>query len=132
MAAGSGGFNPKLITTSDGVAGEASVLASEHGIHKRAGITLDASLLTADGDGNKIIPAGTVLGKVTSTGKYGLYDNNADDGRETAVGLTWKSYNLKDGDVICDLVLHGSFIEARTSGLDSNAKADLVGRIIFQ
>lgn len=128
----SGGFTPALVTTSDGVTAEASVLASEHAMFKRVGITLDASLVAADGDGNKILAAGTVIGKVTATGKYGAYNNAATDGREVAVGLITESVNLKDGDVITHLLLHGSVLEARCTGVDANAKTDLAGRIIFQ
>lgn len=35
------------------------------------GVTLDASLFSADGDGNKYVPAGTTIGRVVSTGKWG-------------------------------------------------------------
>ncbi len=35
------------------------------------GVTLDASLFSADGDGNKYVPAGSIIGRVTSTGKWG-------------------------------------------------------------
>jgi Bacteriophage lambda head decoration protein D len=128
----SGGFTPGLRTVSDGVTAEASFLASEHGMVKRSGITLDATQVTADGDGNKIVKAGTVLGKVTANGKYGPYDNAASDGTEVAVGFALESVNLKDGDTICGILLHGSVLEARCTGVDASAKTDLAGRVIFQ
>lgn len=36
---------------------------------------------------NGYVPSGTVLGKITATGKYGVYDSAAADGRQTAAGL---------------------------------------------
>lgn len=128
----SGGFTPGLRTVSDGVTAEASFLASEHQMVKRSGITIASSAVDADGDGNKIVKAGTVLGVITASGKYAPYDNTNNDGTEVAVGFALESVNLKDGDVICGLLLHGSVLEARCTGVDANAKTDLAGRIVFQ
>ena len=131
----SGGFSPTLKTVSDGVTAEASIFASEHKISKRAGITLAAGSVGADANGDKILRAGTVIGEFTSgdyEGLYGAYNNSHSDGTETAVGILPQTVNLRDGDVVSDLVLHGSFIESRLSGLDSNAKTDLAGRMIWQ
>lgn len=33
------------------------------------------------------LPAGAVVGKITASGKYAAYDNNASDGTETAAGV---------------------------------------------
>lgn len=128
----SGGFTPALTTTSDAVHAEASVLASEHGMVKRLGITLDAATVSADATGNKVLSTGTIVAEITASGKYAAYDNALSDGRETAVGVLFESVNLRDGDVITAVLLHGSVLEARISGLDSGARADLAGRIIFQ
>lgn len=40
---------------------------------------------------NGFIPTGVVLGRVTTGGKLGPYDNTAVDGRQTAVGFLWNS-----------------------------------------
>jgi hypothetical protein len=126
-------FRPSLKTTSQAVSAEASFLASDHQMAKRSGITLDASTVEADDDGNKILTAGTVLAKVDDTGKYRTYENTLDaDEGGVAAGFLYESVNLKDGDVICGMLIHGSVLEARCSGLDSNAKTDLAGRIVFQ
>jgi NDP-sugar pyrophosphorylase family protein len=100
----------------------------------RGGVTIDeATVGGPDADGNRVLAAGTVLGEVSATGKYGPYDNAAGDGRETAVGFLVEDVNLKDGvDVVTSILLHGSVIEARTSGVDANAKTDFAGAIIFQ
>lgn len=49
------------------------------------GVTIDHTLVPTDADGRKILPIGTPLGKITATGKYGPWDKDATDGRETAV-----------------------------------------------
>lgn len=129
----SGGFTPGLRSTSDGVTAEASGLASEHKMTKRGGITVDASTVGADADGNKILRAFTVMAKIDSSGKYRAYldSENANAGG-VASGFLMESINLKDGDVVTALLIHGSVLSARTSGLDANARTDLAGRIVFQ
>lgn len=124
-------FRPSLKRTSLGVTPDYAFLASEHASTIRSGITLDASLVGADANGDKILPAGCVLGKVTTGGKYGAYDDAESDGREDAVGFLMEEVNLKDGDLIVTLLTHGSVITARTSGLDANAKTDLAGRFFW-
>jgi len=52
------------------------------------GGTIDVSLFTqAQHFPNGYIPSGTVLGKVTASGKLGPYLDAATDGRQTAVGI---------------------------------------------
>lgn len=58
------------------------------GLTRKLPITIDGSLFTdttnfPDG----VIPAGTVLAKVTTGGLYGPYDDTAVDGRAVAVGF---------------------------------------------
>jgi hypothetical protein len=99
---------------------------------KRQGITLDAATVGVDADGNKFLYAGTVLGEITATGLYGAYDNGASDGRQAAKGFLLETVNLKDGNAVTGMLIHGSVIEARTSGVDANAKTDFAGAFIFQ
>jgi len=127
------GFRPSLKTTSQNVGPEAEFLASEHMMVKRVGVTLDASTVGADANGNKILRKGTVLAKIHSSGKYRAYSNGlAADAGGTAEGFLLETVNLRDGDVICGMLSHGSVLEARVSGLDASGKADLAGRIVFQ
>jgi hypothetical protein len=44
------------------------------------------------------LEAGTVLGKVTATGKYTAYDNEATDGSQTAVGVLLFAVNATASD----------------------------------
>jgi Bacteriophage lambda head decoration protein D len=107
------------------VGGDIEFLASEHYTVKRVGITLDSTLWTADGNGDKIVPKGSVLGRVTATGRYGPYNNAAGDGREVAKGFLIEGTNLKFGNQVTGLVIAGSVIAARCSGLDAAGIVDL-------
>lgn len=131
----SGGFTPGLKRTKDPLSGSINVLASQHMMVKSVGITLDSALFPADADGNKLVLNGRLVGKVTATGKYGPYAGTATDGRENLdnVGIIFNGgVNLRDGDVITGILLHGSVLEARVSGLTGAARTALRNRIIFQ
>ena len=126
------GWQPTLRRSSIGIGPSFSFLASEHSMFKRAGITVDESTVGADADGLKLLHAGTLMGEIAATGKFGAYSNGASDGRQTAVGFLLDTIDLTNGDVVTTLLIHGSVIESRTSGVDSSGKADLAGAIIFQ
>lgn len=111
---------------------EAEFLASENYTAKRVGITLDATLVTADGNGDKVLPKGRTVGRVTATGRYGPYDNAAVDGREVAKGFLFEAVNLKNGNAVVGLVIDGSVIAARCAGLDAAGQVDLAGQFTFQ
>lgn len=125
-------FNPKIRTSSIGVGSEFEFLASEHGLYKRAGATFDEAVVGVDANGDKLLAKGTCVGKVTATAKWGPYDNQASDGREVAAGFLLEQINLRDGDVIAGVIIHGSVLEARVSGVDASGKIDLAGAILFQ
>ena len=125
-----GGFNPNLVSTDFGHA-SASFLASEHGISKRCGITIDYSVVSADDNGDRFLMGGTAMGKITASGKYGPYCDTNDDGRETGTGILEHDVNCKTGDQIASLILHGSVMEDRCIGVDAAFKTDCPN-IIFQ
>jgi hypothetical protein len=83
----SGGFTPGLKETTDPLSGWINVLASEHGMNKSVGITIDATSVSADADGNKIVVNGQVLAKVTSTGKYVPYTGATNTSEVQTIGL---------------------------------------------
>ena len=124
-------FSPGLKTTSLDVNPDYAFLASEHMMHIRAGITLDSTVPGADANGDKILLAGTAVGKITSSGKYAAYSDIATDGTETFVGFILEEVNMKDGDMIVGMLTHGSVIVARTSGLDTSGRADAGGRFFW-
>lgn len=61
---------------------------------------------------NGYIRSGVVLGKITASGKYGLYDSGASDGRQTAVGILFNSESVRDGQPTAAnaMLVHG-FVE---------------------
>lgn len=137
----SGGFTPGLRRSEFEINGGPSFLASEHYGVKRGGVTVAASTVKADSNGDKVLKAGTFVTPITSgedVGKYGPYDASASDGRETASGdvslFLLESINLKDGDVICGGIIHGSVLGARVtpSPLPAAARTAIAGRITVQ
>jgi hypothetical protein len=131
----SGGFTPKLVSKTDPLSGQINVLASEHMMVKSVGVTLDSSLWTADANGDKLVKNGHIVSKVAATGKYGPYDSTKSNGQEDAenAGIVFHGgANLKDGDTLIGILMHGSVLEARVSGLTSAAATALKKRIIFQ
>lgn len=89
-------------------------LRGSHGTEPGANpsITLD---LTAGGFvagthyPNGYIPSGTILGKITTSGKYGVYDSAASDGRQTAAGILFDPETVSTGQTtaVNALFVHG-------------------------
>jgi hypothetical protein len=75
--------------------------------------------------GNGVIAKGTVLGKVTATGKYVPYNPAANDGSQTAVCILDNDQDTTNGDVGASAWIAGIFYESALTGLDANAKAAL-------
>ncbi|WP_399142170.1 head decoration protein [Streptomyces sp. NBUA17] len=113
-----------------------SWLGSEHGTQATESVTLDTSTFTA----GTHYPAGYFksglpLGKITATGKYGLYNSAAEDGTETLVGFLFaavKAPAVNTVDVGAAMLVHG---KVRTSRLpvevDAAGQADVAGSIRF-
>lgn len=87
---------------------------------------------------NGFIPSGTVIGKVTSGGLFGPYDDSASDGRQTAYGITYgdvrairqngtTATKVGTGAVVYDAVIASSKLpfQAGPGSIDANGKADL-------
>lgn len=113
-----------------------SWLGSAHGTDTARSITLDVSTFTAGThypDG--FLTSGLPLGKITASGKYGLYDNAAVDGRTALVGLLFTGVKAPVSSatpVSGALLLHCFVVEAKLPvAVDANGKADVAGRIIF-
>jgi hypothetical protein len=129
-----GGFTPGLKTTQDPLLSSVEFLASQDYTVKRSGITLAAAAVTADSDGNKIVKGGTVLYKHAATGKYGPAIQAGATGVDAeAKGLLFPGdVNLADGDVITGMLIRGSVLEARCTGVTAAVKTALGDRIIWQ
>lgn len=59
------------------------------------------------------LAAGTVLGKITASGKYAAHDPSATDGTETAVALLWGKADASGGEVDAVAVVRGPAIVNR-------------------
>lgn len=112
-------------------------LGSQHGTDAPRSITLDVSKFTAGThypDG--YLKSGLPLGKITATGKYGLYDDAASDGRQTCVGLLFTGVEVVDHrgrvstSVGGSMLLHGFIVLSKLPiTLDANGQADIASRI---
>jgi hypothetical protein len=81
---------------------------------------------------NGYIPSGTVLGRVTTGGRLGPYDDAASDGRQTAVGHLYNAITVPADTarkvaaavIDCFAVIDESKLPTN-HGLDAAARADL-------
>lgn len=115
-------------------------LGSQHGTDVLRSITLDVSTFTAGThypDG--YLKSGLPIGKITATGKYGLYDDTKTDGRQTCVGLLATGVEVVNHrgqastSVNGSMFLHGFVVLSKlpTPGLDANGQTDVASRIYF-
>lgn len=81
--------------------------------------------------GNEL-PAGQVVGIITASGKYTIYDNVATDGSEVAAGILYAPLDTSASDRNgVAIVRMAEVAEARLTGLDTAGKADLKTRNII-
>ena len=94
------------------------LISEASGYRSRQEVTIAAAAGAMD--------AGTVLGKITASGKYVAYNNAASDGSEVAAGVLYAAV----GDLAADqkavaFVRDCEVAEIRLTGLDTPGKADL-------
>ena len=113
-----------------------SWLGSAHGTESARSITLDVSTFTAGThypDG--YLKSGLPLGKITASGKYGLYNDAASDGRQACVGLLFTATKVGSTNAVPvsgAMLLHCLVVESKLPvAVDANGKTDVAGRIIF-
>lgn len=79
-----------------------------------------------------VLPAGCVLGQVTATKLWTVYDDNASDGTEVARGFLRQAVDAgtsaTGARVTGNIVVRGIVKYSQLSGLDANAVTDLNGR----
>lgn len=76
------------------------------------GITIDASAVTADSKGNKIVLKGMPLAKLAS-GKYVPYKADGTDGSQNPTIILKRTVNVKDGDHVVGAYEIAKVIAAR-------------------
>lgn len=64
----------------------------------------------ATGSANPVLEPGTVLGKITASGKYAAHDPAAVDGTETAIAVLWGKADATASDVDAVVLLRGPAI----------------------
>lgn len=76
--------------------------------------------------GAGVVEVGTVMGKITASGKYKPYASGNSDGSQTPVGILTERVDATSADVNgIGLFVMGFFVEAQLTGLDSGAKTAL-------
>ena len=79
---------------------------------------------------NVALPSGTVLGRITATGKMIKYVNSASDGSETAAGVLYTALPATSGDYSAVVIKReAEVINAALNagaGVDAAGKADLL------
>lgn len=89
-----------------------------------APIVKGATLVT----GNGVIAAGTVLGRITASGKYAPYASGNVDGSQTPTGVLLLTTDTTDADALGNIVLKGVLKYDALTGLDAGAITALNGR----
>ena len=90
-------------------------------------VLVPVSLAEGAGDLKK----GTVLGKVTETGKYKAYSNVANDGTQTAKLILAEDADATSLEVKTSAFASGHFNSTALTGIDDAAVADFDGTPIF-
>lgn len=115
---------------SKAVAGSVNIFDSAEVRWITGGVTLDHTTVP-EVDGKKVLKAGQPLGRITATGKYGPYDPDATDGRQTAVVLLGEDVDFRlnngsYGDQVATAFDWARVIEARLPvAVDATVKEQL-------
>lgn len=122
------------ITTESFGMSDHSWLGSAHGVDSARSVTLDLSKIDSDLIANGYVPSGLPLAKVSATGLYGQYDDEALDGRATLVGFLVEAVKAVSGHTPSGAILeHGAVKADRLPAeIDANGVADIAGRIIVR
>lgn len=79
---------------------------------------------------------GTVLGKITASGKYAAYDDTETDGTQTAVGILLGDVDASSADKTAAILARGPAVvsEGDLIGIDTAGKVDLaaIGIVVRQ
>lgn len=96
------------------------LLSEANGMRSRSQVTVTIA-------GGVALPSGTVLGKITATGKFVKYDEaGTDDGRRVAAAVLGTPLAGTNGDIKATVLERDcEVIGARMTGLDANGTADL-------
>lgn len=105
-------------------------LASSTGTNDAKTIVLDKDAFTAIYS-DKVVKAGTILGEITASKRYGPYDNGASDGTQTAVFVLLEDTDVSGGHSPAAGMWHGQIWKSKlpkqsgAGSLDSGGITDL-------
>jgi len=78
------------------------------------------------------LAAGTVLGKITASGKYKAYNNGAGDGSQTAAGVLYSACDATGGDKEAVAIVRLAEVSSELlTGSDANAVTDLASAMVI-
>lgn len=75
--------------------------------------------------------AGTILGRITSTGKFVAYATGNSDGSQNPVAVLLEDADAASADVLAVCGFAGVYVEANMTGLIAAAKLTLEGRGVY-
>jgi len=84
---------------------------------------LPGGVLLVTGQG--VLAKGTVLGKITASGKFKAYNKDATDGSQTAVCILDNDADTTGSDIGASAWIAGIFDSSKLTGLDAGAKTAL-------
>ena len=104
------GYNLELRTTE--VGGELNIFDSGQVRWITGGVTIDHTTVPLV-DGKRILPAGTIIGRITENKKFGPWDAEAEDGREVPLYMIAEELDVTEGDKVVTAFDHGRVIVER-------------------
>lgn len=72
-----------------------------------------------------VIASGTLMGRITASGKWAPYDDGASNGLQTARAVLWGHVDTTQGDVEGNLIFSGVLKYDQLTGIDANGITDL-------
>lgn len=93
-----------MTTQSESFHDEEFLLSEANGNQSREEVTIVS--------GAGVLVAGTVLGKITSGGKYDAYDQQAGTGIEAAAGILCRKVDATDTDVLAAIIKRNAEVKA--------------------
>ena len=104
------GYNLELRTTQ--VGGELNIFDSGQVRWITGGVTIDHTTVPLV-DEKRILPAGTIIGRITESKKFGPWDPDAEDGREVPLYMIAEEVDVTIGDKVVTAFDHGRVIVER-------------------
>ncbi len=104
------GYNLELRTTQ--VGGELNIFDSGQVRWITGGVTIDHETVPLV-DGKRILPAGTIIGRITGSKKFGPWNAEATDGREVPLYMIAEEVDVTIGDKVVTAFDHARVIVER-------------------